>query len=188
MYSPHSTETWVVHVVESCWSSANLWLLTFQRRENYLGIRDRRWLTEGNPLGKSGLADEHLVRTDEGVVFARSVRRLAGQKKTSEQLSKHHRGRRRRLLTSRLRLNLSLPPHAPQEAPEDEKEEPAAEHEEAEEVQGEPVDTDGTPRASSAGRGEKRTETQVNVSVKKRAMMKSPKRPATLVSLLDDPV
>ena len=28
---------------------------------------------KGNPLGKSGLADEHLVRTDEGVVFARSV-------------------------------------------------------------------------------------------------------------------
>ena len=81
MYSPHSTETWVVHVVESCWSSANLCLLTFQRRDKDLGIRDRRWLTEGNPLGKSGLADEHLVRTDEGVVFARSVRRLAGQRK-----------------------------------------------------------------------------------------------------------
>ena len=28
-------------------------------------------------LGKSNLTDEHLVRTDEGVVYARSVRRLA---------------------------------------------------------------------------------------------------------------
>ena len=28
-------------------------------------------------LGKSDLTDEHLVRTDEGVVYARSVRRLA---------------------------------------------------------------------------------------------------------------
>ena len=47
-----------------------------------------------------------------------------------------------------------------QEAPEDKKEEPAAEHEEDEEVQGEPVDTEETPRVSSSGRGEKRTETR----------------------------
>ena len=79
-------------------------------------------------------------------------------------------------------------PHAPQEPPEGEKEEPTAEHEEDEEVQGEPVDTKATPGVSSSGRGEKHTETQENVSVKKRVMMKSPKRSATLVSPHDDPV
>ena len=55
-------------------------------------------------------------------------------------------------------------------------------------MHGEPVDTKETPGASSSGTGEKRTERRENVSVKKRVMMKSPKRPATLVSPLDDPV
>ena len=60
---------------------------------------------------------------------------------------------------------------------------PTAEHEEDEEMQGEPVETKETPGVSSSGRGEKRTETQENVSVKKRVMMmKSPKRRATPVS------
>ena len=35
-----------------------------------------RWKS-GVWLGKSDLTDEHLVRTDDGVVYARSVRRLA---------------------------------------------------------------------------------------------------------------
>ena len=79
-------------------------------------------------------------------------------------------------------------PHAPQEAPEDEKEENTAEHEEDEKMQEKPVDTKEIPGASSSGRGERRTETQENVSVKKRVMMKLPNRPATPVSLPDDPV
>ena len=55
-------------------------------------------------------------------------------------------------------------------------------------MQGESVDTKEAPRTSSSGRGEKRTETQENVPVKKRLMMKSPKRPTTPVSPPDDPV
>ena len=55
-------------------------------------------------------------------------------------------------------------------------------------MQEEPLDTKETPGVSSSGRGEKHTETQENMSVKKRVMMKSPKRPATLVSHLDDHV
>ena len=55
-------------------------------------------------------------------------------------------------------------------------------------MQVEPVDTREAPGPSSSTRGEKRTETQENVPVKKRLMMKSPKRPATPVSLPDDPV
>ena len=50
------------------------------------------------------------------------------------------------------------------------------------------MDIEETPGVSSSGRGEKRTETQENVSVKKRVMMKSPKRPATPVSPPDEPV
>ena len=45
-------------------------------------------------LGKSDLTDEHLVRTDEGVVCARSPRRLAERscsEKISDQSSKLHR-------------------------------------------------------------------------------------------------
>ena len=50
------------------------------------------------------------------------------------------------------------------------------------------MDTKETPGVSSSGRSEERTVTQENVSVKKRVMMKSPKRPATHVSPPDDPV
>ena len=35
-----------------------------------------RWKSAVWP-GKSDLTDEHLVRTDDGIIFARSVRRLA---------------------------------------------------------------------------------------------------------------
>ena len=88
-YSPHSIEPWVVRIAGRCWSSANLCLLTFQR-----------WVKEsGNPapklayrwksavwLDKINLTDEHLVRTDERVVYARSVRRLAEHSWSEENL------------------------------------------------------------------------------------------------------
>ena len=48
-----------------------------------------RWKS-GVWLGNSDLTDEHLVRTDDGVVYARSVyddsQKTAGQKRTSKQL------------------------------------------------------------------------------------------------------
>ena len=40
----------------------------------------------GEWLGKSDLTDEHLVRTDDGVVYARSVRRLAENSWSEENL------------------------------------------------------------------------------------------------------
>ena len=46
-------------------------------------------------------------------------------------------------------------------------------------------DTIGT---SSSSKGEKRSETQENASVKRRLMTKSPKRPVTLVPPPEDPV
>ena len=59
--------------------------------------------------------------------------------------------------------------HAPQEVPEDEKEEPKAEPEKDQDMQGVPLATKETPGVSSSGTGERRTETQENMSVKKRA-------------------
>ena len=52
----------------------------------------------------------------------------------------------------------------------------------------EPDTTSTTPGTSSTSRGEKRTETQGNVFVKKRLTMKSPKRPVTPVPPPEDPV
>ena len=45
-----------------------------------------------------------------------------------------------------------------------------------------------TAATSSSSRGEKRTETQENVFLKRRVMAKSPKRPITLVPPPEDPV
>ena len=45
-----------------------------------LEIQHQNWQTDGHLAcgwGKSDLTDEHLVRTDDGVMYARSVRRLA---------------------------------------------------------------------------------------------------------------
>ena len=138
----------------------------------------------------SDLTDEHLVRTNEGVVCARSVRRLA-EHSWSENL--------RAVVTTPQRPETTIadiPPAAeplaiprePPEADEDAKEEPTGEQEEDGEMQGEPVDTKEAPGTLSSRKGEKRTETQENVPVKKQLKMKSPKRPATLVSPPDDPV
>ena len=85
MNSSHSIEPWVVCIAESCWSSSNLCLLTFQGWEKDLGILPDRWKS-AVWLGKSDLTDEHLVRTDEGVAYARSVRRLADHSWSQENL------------------------------------------------------------------------------------------------------
>ena len=60
--------------------------------------------------------------------------------------------------------------------------------EKGDEIREEPVDMKTALGTSRSGRGEKRTVTQENVPVKKRLVTKSPKRLATLLSLLDDPV
>ena len=86
----------------------------------------------GNPAPKladrwSDLTDEHQVRTDEGVVYARSVRRLAEHswsEENPEHLSKHHRhhrSRRRRLRTSPPAAEPLALPHASQEVPWDDR-------------------------------------------------------------------
>ena len=52
---------------------------------------------------------------------------------------------------------------------------------------GETLPESDTAAMSSSSRGEKRTETQENVFVKRRLMAKSPKRPSTLVPPPEDP-
>ena len=186
MYSPYSIDPWVVRIAEFCWGLANLCLLTFQRREKDLGILHRSWLRWKSAvwLGKSDLTDEHLVRTDKGVVFARSIRRLAELSLSGENL--------RAVVETPQRPKTTIAdipfaveplalPHAPPEAAEYAKEEPKGEQGEDDEMQGEAVDTKEAPGTSSSSRGEKRTETQENVPVKKRLMTKSPKRPVTPV-------
>ena len=56
------------------------------------------------------------------------------------------------------------------------------------EMEGETLPEPDTAVMSSSSRGEKRTETQENVFVKRRLMAKSPKRPITLVPPPEDPV
>ena len=114
MCSVRSIEPWAVRIVESCWSLANLCLLTFQRWENDLGIPHRRWLTDGNPqcgwaraTSQTSIWSELTKESFSRAAYDDSPR-TDGQKKTSVQLSKHHRRRRRRLRTSRLQLNLSF--------------------------------------------------------------------------------
>ena len=56
------------------------------------------------------------------------------------------------------------------------------------EMEGETLPEPDTVATSSSSRGEKRTETQENVFVKRRLMAKSPKRPITLAPPPEDPV
>ena len=56
------------------------------------------------------------------------------------------------------------------------------------EMEGDTLPEPDTAATSSSSRGEKRTETQENVFVKRRLMAKSPKRPITLVPPPEDPV
>ena len=64
---------WADRIVENWWSLQKQFLHIFQRPERDLA---NRWKS-GVWLGKSDLTDEYVVRTDDGVVYARSVRRFA---------------------------------------------------------------------------------------------------------------
>ena len=123
-----------------------------------------------------GLTDEHLVRTDKGVVYARRVSRIAEHSWSEENLRAVVETPQKPKSTTvdipSAAEPLAPPPAAP-ELPEDEQEDPTAKSEKDEEIHGEPSDTQMTLRASSSSRGEKRTETQEATSVKKRVTTKS---------------
>ena len=110
-------------------------------------------------LGKSDLTDEHLVRTDEGVAYARSARRLAEFSWSEENLRAVVETPQRPKTTIADIPPAAEPltlPHEPPEAAEGAK----GKQEEDDEMQEKPVDTKEAPGTSSSGTGEKRTETR----------------------------
>ena len=156
-----------------------------------------RWKS-GVWLGKSDLTDEHLVRTDDGVVYARSVRRLAENSWSEDNLKAVvETPQKPRSMTTDDALDPRVVPEAhEQENPNEEANENNEESGETpdkpedmdHEMEGETLPEPDTAATSSSSRGEKRTETQENVFVKRRLMAKSPKRPITLVPPPEDPV
>ena len=156
-----------------------------------------RWKS-GVWLGKSDLTDEHPVRTDDGVVYARSVRRLAENSWSKENLKAVvETPQKPRSMTTDDASDPRVVPEAhEQENPNEEANEnddesgetPDKPDDEDHEMEGETLPEPDTATTSSSSRGEKRTETQENVFVKTRLMAKSPKRPITLVPPPEDPV
>ena len=149
-------------------------------------------------LGKSDLTDEHLVRTDDGVVYARSVRRLAENSLSEENLlAVVETPQKPRSMTTDDAADPRVVPEVHEQ--ENPNEEANDNDDESGETPDKPDDEDhgmeeetlpepDTAAMSSSNRGEKRTETQENVFVKRRLMAKSPKRPITLVPPPEDPV
>ena len=149
-------------------------------------------------LGKSDLTDEHLVRTVDGVVYARSVRRLAEDSWSEENLrSVVETPQKPRSTGTDDTADLRAVPEVHEH--DNENEEKNEDDSENEKPPDEPEDDDhdmevemltepDTTTTTSSGRGEKHPETQENVFTKKRVMMKSPKRPITLVPPSEDPV
>ena len=165
-HCPHSVVPWADRIVENWWSL-----------DTVLAHLPEVGKGSGNPapkladrwkssvwVGKSDLTDEHFVRTDDGVVYARSVRRLAENSWSEENLKAVvETPQKSRSMTT----DGAADPRAVPEVHEQENH---------------------TAATSSSSRGEKRTEIQENVFVKRRLMAKSPKRPITLVPPLEDPV
>ena len=149
-------------------------------------------------LGRSDLTDEHLVRTDDGAVYARSVRRLAENSWSEENLMRvvETPQKPRSMTTDDATDSRVIPEVHEKENPNEEVNENDDEYEETpdktddkdHEMEEETPAEPDTVAKSSSSRGEKRTETQENVFVKRRLMAKSPKRPVTLVPPPEDPV
>ena len=132
-------------------------------------------------LGKSDLTDEHLVRTDDGVVYARSVRRLAENSWSEENLKAVVETPQKSMTTDDASDPRVVPEAHEQESPNEEANENDNESGETpdkpddmdHEMEGETFPEPDTAVMSSSSRGEKRTETQENVFVKIRLMAKS---------------
>ena len=121
--------------------------------------------------------------------------RTAGQKRTSKQSSRPPQ-KPRSMTTDDASDPRVVPEAHEQESPNEEANEnddesgeiPDKPDDEDHEMEGETLPEPDTAATSSSSRGEKRTETQENVFVKRRLMAKSPKRPITLVPPPEDPV
>ena len=128
-------------------------------------------------LGKSDLTDEHLVRTDDGVVYARSVRRLAEHSWSEENLrSVVETPQKPRSTATDDTADLRAVPEVREHDNEnEEKNEDDSENEKPpdkpedddHDMQGEMLTEPDTTTTTSSGRGEKRPETQEIVFTKK---------------------
>ena len=166
---------WADCIEENWWSLEKQFLHTFQRLERDLEIPHRSWQTEGNleiPAGQErpSWSEENLKSVIE-----------TPQKKTSTTTDD------------------AADPRAVPEVHEHENQDEEANDDDGEDEESpdKPDDEDhameeetlpepGTSATSS--RGEKRTEKQETVFVKRRLMTKPPKRPITLVPPPEDPV
>ena len=172
----------------------------FQRWEKDLEIQHQNWQTDGNLAcgWERATSQTNLVRTDDGVMYARSVRRLAENSWSEENLKAVvETPQKPRSMTTYDASDPRVVPEAhEQESPNEEANEnddesgeiPDKPDDEDHEMKGETLPEPDTAVMSSSSRGEKRTETQENVLVKRRLMAKSPKRPITLVPPPEDPV
>ena len=135
---------------------------------------------------------------NDGVVYARSVRRLAENSWPEENLNAviETPQKPRSMTTDDAADPRAVPvvhehENQNEEANENDDEDgeaPDKPDDEDHEMEGDTLPEPDTAATSSSSRGEKRTETQENVFVKRRLMAKSPKRPITLVPPLEDPV
>ena len=152
-----------------------------------------RWKS-GVWLGKSDFTDEHVVRTDDGVVCARCVRRLAENSWSEENFKAviENPQKPRSMTTDDAADPRALPEvheheNQNEEANENDDEDgetPDKPDDEDHDMEGETLPEPDTAATSSSSRG----ETQEHVFDKRRLMTKSPKRPITLVPPPEDPV
>ena len=139
-------------------------------------------------LGKSELTDEHLVRTDGGVVYARSVRRLAEHSWSEVNLRAVVETPQKPKSTT-----VDIPPAADPLAPLLLKHQKCLKmrrrNPQMKKCRRGAVGTQNmTPRASSSSRGEKRTETQEGTFVKKRLTTEEPSTEKRTATFADEPV
>ena len=199
--SSRSIVPWADRIEENWWSLEKEFLHIFQRLEKDLEIPHRSWQKRwkfGVWLGKSDLRDEHLVRTDDGVACARSVRRIAEDSWSDEALRSvvETAQKPRSTATDDTADIRTIPEVRDHDNENEEKNKDDCENEKPpdkpkdddQDMQGEIITEPDTTAATSTRRGEKRPETQEHVFTKKRVMMKSPKRPITPVPLSEDPV
>ena len=87
-HSPHSIVPWANRIVGNWWSLEKQFLHIFRRSETDLEIQHQSWQTDGNLACGWGRATSRTnsVRTDDGVVYAGSVRRLAENSWSEENL------------------------------------------------------------------------------------------------------
>ena len=151
-----------------------------------------RW-TSGVRLGKSDLTDEHFVRTDDGVVYARSVRRLAEHSWSEENLKSvtethRSRGPRQPMIQQILEQYQKHTNTTTRTMKRTTTMVRTKNHPTSQTTEGEMLSEPDTTATSSSDRGEKRTETQENVFVTRRLVTTSPNRPITLAPPPEDPV